>query len=71
MHTDAPAGDDSVDDAALDTLAQLAGLRLPAGSHDGVRLHLATARRMLATLAPYGEDVQLAPVFRPDADDDA
>jgi hypothetical protein len=56
-----------LDSAELDALASVAGLTLPPGSHAGVRLHLATARRMLATLDARnaaGDELALAPVFR-------
>lgn len=60
--------DNPITDAELDALAALAGLTVPAHCRDGVRLHLATARRMLATLEPLEgnpDELALAPVFIP------
>ena len=60
--------DTTLSDDALDSLAALAGLSIPDGCRDGVRLHLATARRMLAALeplAPGADELALAPVFDP------
>jgi len=60
--------DSPITDAELDALAALAGLAVPARCRDGVRLHLTTARRMLAALEPLAGDADelaLAPVFDP------
>jgi hypothetical protein len=60
--------DTPISDAELDALAALAGLTIPAHCRDGVRLHLATARRMLHALEPLAGDADelaLAPVFDP------
>ena len=60
--------DISFSDAELDSLARLAGLTIPAHCREGVRLHLANARRMLEALEPLagdGDALSLAPVFDP------
>ncbi|KGE04333.1 AtzG-like protein [Pseudohaliea rubra] len=60
--------DTAITDAELDGLAALAGLTLAPDCREGVRLHLATARRMLTLLAPPGsgaDELALAPVFDP------
>jgi hypothetical protein len=60
--------DNPITDAELDALAALADLSVPAPCRDGVRLHLATARRMLAALEPlegHPDELALAPVFNP------
>ncbi|MHA7815704.1 MAG: hypothetical protein ACX93N_04455 [Pseudohaliea sp.] len=60
--------DTPISDAELDALARLAGLTIPAHCREGVRLHLANARRMLEALEPLagdGETLSLAPVFDP------
>lgn len=50
--------DNPISDTELEALAALAGLTLPAHCRDGVRLHLATARRMLAALEPLVDDAR-------------
>lgn len=60
--------DNPITDAELDALAALAGLTVPAHCRDGVRAHLAAARRMLAALEPLesgADELSLAPVFNP------
>jgi hypothetical protein len=60
--------DTLITEAELDGLAALAGLTIPTHCRGGVRLHLATARRMLHALEPLAGDADelaLAPVFDP------